>query len=387
MMKLYGDLEVVNGQQISERLMCVSFQRMVPRPLRKDYIAIDPPPNECLGYGAVLASDPSQYLPLGVSNLMRFEQWCSYLGDSDVIRINTDLSGGKARIHVLYRHNSDSNSILLTERCDHYCLMCSQPPRDIDDSALLSEAFELISKIPTNARSLGITGGEPTFYGKRLVELVAHAKRFLPTTRLDILSNGKRFADKSYALNLSSVNHPDLLLAVPLYSAVPEVHDHVVQFAGAFDPTLNGILNLKRAGIRVQIRIVLHRYTVPTLVSTAEFIVANLRFVDEVAIMGLETIGFGKSNLRDLWIDPYCYKSEVEEAVMTLTNYGIPTYLFNQQLCLISQKVSFAYVKSISDWKNEYPEQCSSCTRKTECGGFFSSNVQHKFSEYLNPFL
>jgi len=386
MLRLYGDLDIINPREIAEGLFRLVRGKTIPTPLRSRYIAIDPPLSECRGYAAILTDAPERYLTADIQNLFRLVDWCAYLNDLDVIRIKLAGSKHQVKMHVLYRHSSDSNSILLTEQCDHYCLMCSQPPRDVDDFALLDETFELISLIPPSANSLGFTGGEPTLYGERLIELVAHTKRFLPNTRLDILTNGKRFADITYALALSDVAHNYLSLAVPLYSAVPEVHDHVVQCVGAFDPTLKGILNLKRAGIRVQIRIVLHRYTIPTLVSTAEFIATNLRFVDEVAIMGLETIGFGKSNLRDLWVDPYEYKSEVEEAVLLLKHFGVPTFLFNQQLCLVSPRISFAYVKSISDWKNDYPDVCSGCRKKSECGGFFSSNIDYKYSEYLLPY-
>jgi len=53
----------------------------------------------------------------------------SYLGAGDVIGIHAP--SGKFR--TLYRHNSRHNSFLVTERCNNYCLMCSQPPKDIDD--------------------------------------------------------------------------------------------------------------------------------------------------------------------------------------------------------------------------------------------------------------
>src|SRR4051812_20884845 len=64
---------------------------------------------------------------------------------------------------------SEQNSILLTERCNHYCLMCSQPPRNVQDDRLLDEAIELIRLLPRSTRGLGFTGGEPTLYGTRLL--------------------------------------------------------------------------------------------------------------------------------------------------------------------------------------------------------------------------
>src|SRR3546814_15776433 len=60
---------------------------------------------------------------------------------SDVVRINPV----KGTMHTLYRRQSRHNTILLTEQCNNYCLMCSQPPKKIDDSWLLNEAFDLLA--------------------------------------------------------------------------------------------------------------------------------------------------------------------------------------------------------------------------------------------------
>ena len=51
----------------------------------------------------------------------------SYLGDGDVMRIAPHRRG----VRVLYRRKARSNGILLTEQCNHYCLMCSQPPKEL----------------------------------------------------------------------------------------------------------------------------------------------------------------------------------------------------------------------------------------------------------------
>ena len=60
-------------------------------------------------------------------------------------------------IRTLFRSSSNHNSILLTEQCDNYCLMCSQPPKDHDDRWILEEVSKLIPLIPKDSQSLGIT--------------------------------------------------------------------------------------------------------------------------------------------------------------------------------------------------------------------------------------
>ena len=80
-----------------------------------------------------------------------------YLGDGDVIRIAPNL-----KISVLYRKNANAHSVLLTERCNSFCVMCSQPPRDIDDSYIVADVLEAIPLFDRGAKEIGFTGGEPT---------------------------------------------------------------------------------------------------------------------------------------------------------------------------------------------------------------------------------
>src|SRR5262245_41194131 len=59
----------------------------------------------------------------------------SYLQQGDVIRVDPL----RQFITVLYRRTSPFNSLLVTERCDNYCVMCSQPPRSHDDGWIIAE--------------------------------------------------------------------------------------------------------------------------------------------------------------------------------------------------------------------------------------------------------
>src|SRR5262249_42438050 len=68
-----------------------------------------------------------------------------YLSDGDIIGFDPKTG----RFRTLYRRASRHNSFLVTDRCNHYCLMCSQPPKDIDDKWILDEiktALPLVSK-------------------------------------------------------------------------------------------------------------------------------------------------------------------------------------------------------------------------------------------------
>jgi His-Xaa-Ser system radical SAM maturase HxsC len=305
-----------------------------------------------------------------------------YLGDGDVLRIWPS----KKQIRVLYRNSSPHNHFLLTERCNHYCLMCSQPPKDVDDRWIARDVLAALPLIDRSAREIGLTGGEPTLLGDDLFEILQTAKSYLPTTAIHMLSNGRRFSDLNFTKRYAEIAHPDIMVGIPIYSDISTIHDYVVQADGAFDETIHGILNLKQYAQKVEIRVVVHRQTYNRLPQLAEFIARNLTFVDHVTFMGLEITGFTRANLPELWIDPIDYRAELYGAVSCLADSRIHVSVYNHQLCLLDRRLWPFARKSISDWKNEYMPECSGCTEKGNCGGFFSS-ARLRYSEHIRPFV
>lgn len=303
----------------------------------------------------------------------------SFLREGDIIR----LSPSSSSYRVVFRSQANHVSILLTERCNHYCLMCSQPPRDVNDDWIMEEVEKLLPMIPMHTREIGFTGGEPTLYGERFIRLLERTKRHLPRTAVHVLSNGRQFADLEFSRAYAAVKHPDLMIGIPIYSDDPVRHNYVVQADGAFDETIRGIINLKRLKQRVELRVVLHRQTIDRLTNLADFIVRNLLFVDQVALMGLEITGFTRGNLEKLWVDPFDYRDTLARAVDILSAYKVPTAVYNHQLCVVSEGVRRFCTRSISDWKNEYLASCSSCALRGECGGFFSSGVKYRHSDHI----
>jgi His-Xaa-Ser system radical SAM maturase HxsC len=292
-----------------------------------------------------------------------------HLTDGDIIR----LSPRAGEIWVMYRRESPHNSMLLTELCNSYCVMCSQPPKSGDDHYLFQAYLEAIPLMSQETAELGITGGEPTLLGGGLLEVIQACKEHLPRTGLHILSNGRMFSYLTLCNVLAGLGHPDLVIGIPLYSDIAHRHDHVVQVGGAFDQTIRGIMNLARCGIPVEIRVVIHSKTADRLPQLARFIARNLPFATHIALMGLETTGFVRMNLDALWIDPANYHDQLRDAVVLLDRHGMNVSIYNHQLCVLDRSLWPFARRSISDWKNEYVEECRGCIVRDECCGFFSS--------------
>jgi len=67
----------------------------------------------------------------------------------DVVELRPHTS----KMALRYRRGSNNNILFTTERCNSYCLMCSQPPRKVDDGWRVSQLCNLIELIDKDAPS------------------------------------------------------------------------------------------------------------------------------------------------------------------------------------------------------------------------------------------
>jgi His-Xaa-Ser system radical SAM maturase HxsC len=343
------------------------FKRIAVR-VPADGPIIDIEALRAVGFSAVVLDRPlpqGERLPLPALHSLRNP---SVVSSGDVIRVHA----GTGQVAVLYRRGANANNLFVTEQCNSKCLMCSQPPRNIDDRWRLSEIFDLLPLIDPDLEQLGVTGGEPTLLGAWLPELIRRCKSVLPKIRLHILTNGRNFEDPVLADSVAD-GVGVVVWAIPLYADVPSRHDFVVQARGAFEATLKGIYSLVERGHSIEIRFVLHAQTVPRMERFAEFVYRNLPFVSHVAFMGLEPIGYAKVNRASLWIDPLDYAPALERAAWYLHDRGITTSIYNVPLCLLPRSAWPLARQSISDWKNVYEPECEGCTERPRCCGFFAS--------------
>ena len=295
--------------------------------------------------------------------------------EGDVVVINK-----QGEIAFVYEIASRHNAIMATERCNHRCIMCPQPPvlQEVDKTPF---NLHLISLLDKNTQEIGITGGEPTLIGDNLFVLIKHIQKQLPKTAISILSNGVKFSDKDYAMKLAKCLHHDLQIDIPLFSDIAEEHNRIVG-AKTFYKTVQGLYNLALFHQRIGLRIVVHKQTYQRLPQFADYIYHNFPFVSQVAFMQMETIGLAKENINDLWIDPYDYNEQLREAVLLLADRGMKPYIYNAQLCILPEDIRLYAQQSISDWKDIYLPECEGCSLRGQCAGFFASN-RDMHSKYI----
>ena len=178
----------------------------------------DAPP----GYGLYLIAGHEPAMPgaagsrgAGASGMpgpvLRLGPELAHLDAGDIIHVPDD---GR-RVTVLWKNSARHNALLLTEQCDNYCLMCSQPPKNRDDAWLFDRAGKVISLLPQDARALSLTGGEPTLHADALIGLLEHCKQVAPGLSVHLLSNGRRFADPEFTRRYAAVGLADIMAGIP----------------------------------------------------------------------------------------------------------------------------------------------------------------------------
>ncbi|MDX8456019.1 His-Xaa-Ser system radical SAM maturase HxsC [Mesorhizobium sp. VK9D] len=270
--------------------------------------------------------------------------------------------------HRLIRASSRHNTLLVTERCDQICVMCSQPPKKhhVDMFPLFETAVLLAPEHST----IGLSGGEPTLYKAKLFEFLRRTMAARPDVHFHILTNGQHF-DRSDLPVLRDLDLTRVLWGIPVYSSDSAVHDDIVGKPGAFEQLRPNLALLCQVGARIELRTVLTKPNAPGLLDLAKLVTTALPFVEVWAIMQLENIGYGRKNWSTLFFDSSTGFDQIARALDIAVARGVRTKLYNFPLCTVPRAYQSYAPSTISDWKRSYVEECAACSLRQECGGFF----------------
>lgn len=285
--------------------------------------------------------------------------------DGDVVLVTP----AEGRLERLLRAGSPHNTLLVTERCDQLCVMCSQPPKKthVDRFAHFADAC-LLAKPDT---LIGISGGEPTLFKPELFGFLEHVLRERPDLRFHVLTNAQHFEEQ----DVGRLRHPlwrRVAWGIPIYAADAPTHDRIVGKEGAFDRLELSLARLIRAGARIELRTVVLRDKATALRPLAGYVGTNLKAVEQWSIMQLEAAGFARSRWTQLVYDHAADFAPVAYAVDRAELSGVQVRLFNFQRCTVPPAYRDLAVASISDWKRRYAPGCSGCREVDACTGFFA---------------
>lgn len=308
-------------------------------------------------------------IPIGFVGVVFNQALYESIYDGDIATINTF-----DQLRVILSRNANHNTLLVTERCNNLCLFCSQPPKKDFDSWLLTYAAQAVAAFGFDGE-IGISGGEPLIYGSDFLRFLDFVSEFAPKTRLHILTNGRAFSDLKFSQEIAQrTRNMRLAFGIPLYASRAAIHDELVGSKGAFAETVTGMINAGNLGIEMEIRFIPTQANMNELPVLVEYISRVFSNVVQLSVMNLEATGWAKKNWSTLYSTTDDYVECLKEAVCLADVLGLHPTLFNFPLCHLPSELRPYAVKSISDWKNYYPDECGQCLLLKSCGGYFTSS-------------
>lgn len=301
--------------------------------------------------------------------------------DGDVVLVHPGLDR-PGRVERLLRAGSMHNTLLVTERCDQLCIMCSQPPKKTHvDRFDLLEAACLLAEQGT---LIGISGGEPTLYKDQLFGMMERVLDARSDLEFHVLSNAQHFEARDIE-RLRNPLYRRVSWGIPLYAAEPGLHDRIVGKADAFRRLEESFAWLTLAGARVELRTVLLSANGDALPSLARYIATRLRFIEVWSIMQLENIGYARGRWPQLYVRHADDFRPVASALEQAALFGVRAQLFNFPRCTVPAPFRNIAVASISDWKRKYMSACADCRERDDCCGFFEWHPEDDASAGVSP--
>jgi len=301
--------------------------------------------------------------------------------DGDIVLVQPGLDR-PGRVERILRAGSPHNTLLVTERCDQLCVMCSQPPKKthhdrfdfFEEACLLAEPDTLI----------GISGGEPTLYKDQLCGMMERVLSARPDLEFHVLSNAQHFDPEDVA-RLRDPVYRGVSWGIPVYASTPALHDRIVGKAGAFARLEESLGYLLMAAARVELRTVLLGSNLSALPALARYVTARLRFIEIWSIMQLENIGFARNRWPELYVDHRQQFDAVASALDWAALHGLPAQLFNFARCTVPEPYRSQAKASISDWKRKYAPACAACRERDLCCGFFEWHPDDQSQQGVTP--
>jgi MoaA/NifB/PqqE/SkfB family radical SAM enzyme len=277
------------------------------------------------------------------------------------------------------------------QACD-FCFVSRELPAP-EEALLEAELVEVARR----GASLAISGGEPTL-NPRLVAYLARARE-LGIDPVQLQTNAIKMSDPAYTAELVAAGLRNAF--VSLHGTTAATSDRVTAAPGTFVKTVEGIKNLRRAGVSVCLNFVLCAYNAAELAELPDFVAREILAVPGApAELNFSFVAAGSENVpRDTGLVPRF--SDVawalEAALDRARALGLPFLGFDSQCgvpaCFLPEDVRAAWfledlpAEEVDAFAGAFRkgEACSRCALTRRCYGLRAAYADTYGTGELRP--
>lgn len=274
--------------------------------------------------------------------------------------------------------------IALWNKCNNKCVMCTNSSDFYKIKTFLYTYQKQIEKLEKylngeikvywkNSKRknyISITGGEPTIHPDFL-KLIYYIRKRLPKIKINLLSNGRRFADENFTKKFSKIFFYPSSVAIPIHHFVPKYHDQITGVKNSFNETILGIKNLiKYFNGDIEIRIVVHKINIKFLkkiIDLIKILFKNSNKQYQISIIHYEIEGVAEKNKNIIKLKLKDAIKEIYKLKLDFKKEKI--FLYHYPLCLLPEYYRKFALKTLPADEVVYTSKCKNCKLRIKCVG------------------
>ena len=248
--------------------------------------------------------------------------------------------------------------------------MCSNPPGYEKEKGYDFKNLVLrFQKINPKETEIYLTGGEPTLH-PQFFKLLTILRKRCPRAKIILDTNGRMFFYRDFLKKC--LGYGNLEFQVSLCAHTASLHDKITQTKGSFEQTVGGIknlLSLKSAGNEVEIRVVIHKLTLPHLKEIYDFVAKNFPRITRLIFIFMEMEGRAQKNIEKVGITYKKARPHLENLFKKIRNSSFEVRLYHFPLCVLPSKFWPCLWRTLPEKEIAFLKKCNQCLYRKYCPG------------------
>ncbi len=276
--------------------------------------------------------------------------------------------------------------IAVWNKCNNKCLMCSNP-KDYDKWGDYSFEFlaSRIKKISRTEKEIYLTGGEPTLH-PRFFEILDFLRKKCPKAKIILDTNGRMFYYKDFLKKCLGCGNLEFQVSLCGHNAV--LHDKITGIRGSFEQTIRGIKNLlifSSSQNRTEIRVVIHKLTLPHLGEIYKFVYKNFPKIVKLIFIFMEFEGAAGKNRKIVGITYTRARPYLGKFFKKIKNCPFEVRFYHFPLCTLPAKFWPHLWRTLPEKEIAFLPSCSDCFYKKYCLGIHKEYLKYVGREEFRP--
>lgn len=267
-----------------------------------------------------------------------------------------------------------TNNITLNCKCNNDCFFCSCHTEEKNFGEVMLEISHLKKK---GHKSVIFSGGEPLIR-KDIINLIMYAKKS-GMDKIHIVTNGRMLHYNGFVKKIIEAGANSF--SILLIHTDPNTNDNITKCPKSLQQTLDGILNLKKFKVPIQINIPIIKQNSQNLIKLLEL----------AKSLGVDSLIFSLIYTKDNMNMPYI--SDLNRTLSRVLDLGkrnnISVSIKDLPLCnsggiyrYNAEEVGLCFTQSANKSK---AEQCRFCKFEDKCNGIFSDYLKERSGFELTP--